>query len=563
MILERLKADIEKRLRAWAAERGIEAPPPVVLKPAPEHVRDIDIALPWPLALAKALKRNPLEIAREAGALLAGELPAIESAEAAKPGFVNLRFTREALTRNLADTVAGPGRRGEAAPEEAAKRRILLEFVSANPTGPVHVASARAATLGDVLARILRRRGHTVLSEYYFNDAGKQVELLGLSVKARYDQLHGKDAQVPEGGYQGDYIVEIAKAAPAEASGWEAADFGRLAVARMLESHRSDMDLFGVRFDRWFRESELHERQALEAVLDKLKKLGRVHEKEGAVWLGAVKEGGDEEKERVLVRSDGRPTYFLADIAYHQDKLERGSTELIDIFGADHHGYVPRMKAAIEALGYPRGTFHAIVHQLVHLMRGKEVVKMSKRAGEFITLRELVEEAGLDACRFFFALRTPNSHMSFDLELAKKQSNENPVFYVQYVHARICSIFREAVQRGLLPGDSPLVTGGAAAETPWSEDLALLEHPIERTILLKLAWFPDALEACERELSPNALPTYLLELAGLYHKFYELCHVLDPEAPALSKARLTLCAGVRALIAEGLDLLGVSKPEKM
>ena len=554
MILPRLKDAARDGLLAWSREEGLESPPPVSFAPAPAHVAESDIAVAWPMAAAKALRRRPLDIAaavsgRFAGFQAAAGLPETDSAaHASPPGFLNLRLGPRTLAWNLLSLLRAPEDYGRFAPAEP--RDILLEFVSANPTGPVHLASSRAATLGDSLARILRRLGHRVRTEYYVNDAGRQVKLLGLSVQARWDQAHGKDTPLPEDGYRGDYIADIAKSAPPEAAGWTSGDFQRFAVEAMLAQHKTDMERFGVRFDRWFRESELHDRRALDKTLARLRELGRVYDKDDAVWLGSSGEGSEDDKDRVLVRRDGLPTYFLADIAYHQDKLERGARELIDIWGADHHGYVPRMKEAIAALGCPKGTFHAIIHQLVHLFRGTEAVRMSKRAGEFITLRDLVDEVGVDACRFFFAMRTPNAHMNFDLELAKKQSNENPVFYAQYVHARIASIFREAAAQGL--------SGNAS-----SEELAALQEPAERGLLVKLVWFPEVLLLCERDLSPGALPTYLLELGALYHKFYELCRVLDPGDPARTRARLTLCAGVQAVIRSGLDLLGVSSPEQM
>jgi len=497
---------------------------------------------------AKALKRKPLDVAAEIALKLKAiqlrdpKIALLESAEAAAPGFVNLKLSQEALAWNLSAVAAQAPYGSEPGP----KRSILLEFVSANPTGPVHVASARAATLGDSLSRILSRRGHRVRTEYYVNDVGRQVELLGLSVKARYEEARGRPGAFPEQGYHGEYIKELAAQAPPEAERWTAQEFSNFSVERMLAAHKRDMEeVFHVRFDRWFRESELHAADALGKTLEKLRGLKHVYEKDGATWLGSSETESGDDKDRVLVRADGRPTYFLADIAYHEDKLARGFSELIDIWGADHHGYVPRMKAAIEALGHPPGAFHAIIHQLVHLCRGKEAVKMSKRSGEFVTLRDLVEEAGLDATRFFFALRSPNAHMNFDIELAKKQSQENPVYYAQYVHARIRSIFREAEKSSLKPRPGP---------TP---------EPTARALLVKLAWFPEALAACERELSPHPLAGYLMELSGLFHPFYEQCRVADPAAPEISAARLALCEGVARVIGDGLGLLGVSAPEKM
>ncbi|HAH07471.1 MAG TPA: arginine--tRNA ligase [Elusimicrobia bacterium] len=553
MILAHLRKALLRELAAWAAEQGLSAPEEALINPVPPHV-PADLSLPYPMQAAKALKRKPLEVATELAARLKDlrspevDFPLLESAEPAPPGFINLRLSEQALVWNLAMALGRPadGDSPYGFDPDAPKRAINLEFVSANPTGPVHVASARAATLGDSLSRILRRRGHGVRTEYYVNDVGRQVELLGRSLHARFAELKGKPSEFPEDGYHGEYIKALAAEAPPEAEGWGPPEFSRFGVERMLTAHRRDLEeLFLVRFDRWFRESELHDAKALDRTLEKLRKLGRVYEKEGAVWLGSSDTEAGDDKDRVLVRADGRPTYFLSDIAYHEDKLARGFKELIDIWGADHHGYVPRMRAAIEALGHPPGTFHAIIHQLVHLFRGKEAVKMSKRAGEFVTLRELVEEAGLDACRFFFALRSPNAHMNFDIELAKKQSQENPVYYVQYVHARIHSIFREAEKHSL-------------RTSPGSH-----KEPTARALLVKLAWFPEALRNCERELSPHPLASYLMELSGLFHPFYEQCRVVDTHAIETSGSRLNLCAGVARIIADGLSLLGVSAPEKM
>jgi arginyl-tRNA synthetase len=541
-LLDELRGACLRAVADYARSRGIPAPEDILLAPAPAHA-GADASLSWPMQAAKALGRKPTETAAELAASLQA-LPMVEKASAAPPGFVNLRWTSGALSDGLARLLS-PGERAFGFDPSLEKHNYLLEFVSANPTGPVHVASARAATLGDSLARILRRRGHEVKTEYYVNDAGRQVDLLGESVKARYDEINGRAGGFPEDGYRGEYIRDLAASAPAEAGAWDAADFSRFAIERMLSAHRADMDLFGVRFDRWFPESSLHASGAPGKTLAKLRALGRVYEKDGAVWLGSSETEAGDDKDRVLIRKDGRPTYFLADIAYHEDKLSRGFDRLVNILGADHHGYVPRMKAALLALGEPPERFLVVVHQLVHLFRGKESVKMSKRAGEFVTLRDLMSEAGVDACRFFFALRGPNAHMNFDIELAKKQSQENPVFYVQYVHARIRSIFREAAKHGLEAVPGPC------------------EEPAARALLAKLAWFPEALRTCERELSPHPLAVYLMELSGLFHPFYEQCRVVDSAEPALSRARLALCGGAAAVIRDGLDLLGVSAPEAM
>jgi arginyl-tRNA synthetase len=550
MIIARLRRDLIRKADAWAKTQGLTLPDALPLAPAPPHVK-ADISLPWPLALAKTAKKNPLELAKSL-ALALSEIPEVESAMPSPPGFVNLVLRNTALVANLKAITLSPQAYGRE--DEGTKAKTLIEFVSANPTGPLHMASGRGATLGDSLVRILRRLGRTVAAEYYVNDGGDRVILLGESILARYKQSLGEDAKVPEKGYQGEYLADLAAIAPAEKSSWDAAKWGRYAMDALLASHKDDMKVFDVAFDRWYLESELFSSGKVPATLEYLKSRGMVFEKDNAVWLGTLNaEGSTDDKDRVLVKSTGKPTYFLPDIAYHKDKYDRGWDRLIDIFGADHHGYVPRMKAAIAALGKDSESYHAIVHQLIHLFRGTESVKMSKRAGTFISLREIIDEVGKDACRFFFALRTPDSHLNFDLELAKKQSSENPVFYVQYVHARICSIFRKAEETGLHK------TG---ADLPMT-NARYLTSPQERILLLKLAWFPDVLLDAEKLRSPHPLANYLMELAGLFHPFYEHCPVVNAEDAEVAKARLLLIAGVRDAIREGLGLLGVSAPDSM
>ena len=337
MILERVKQEASALIGAWAAGRGMKDPPAASFAPAPAHVA-ADVSVPWPLPAAKVLRRKPLEIAAELAADLA-RVPGVERAEPAPPGFVNLRLSMAALAENLACVLKDPGRYGAGLAEKP--RSINLEYVSANPTGPLHVASGRAATLGDSLVRILRRLGHKAWAEYYVNDAGGRTEKLGLSLKARYEQAKGKDAPVPEDGYHGEYLNDIAAKLPEEAARWTPEQFGRCAMSVLLESQQLDMELFGVRFDRWFLESELYASGAVQKTLEFLRGRGMAYDKDGAVWLGThAVEGSEDDKDRVLVKSTGQPTYFLPDIAYHKDKFDRGFTELIDIWGADHHGYV-------------------------------------------------------------------------------------------------------------------------------------------------------------------------------------------------------------------------------
>lgn len=549
MILATLRRKLAAAAKDWASAQGLTLPDTLAMAAPPPHVK-ADLSLPWPLAAAKMAKKNPLELAKSLAEALA-KVPEVESALPSPPGFVNIVIRQSAMVGNLKAITLSPGAYGKE--EGGAATKVLIEFVSANPTGPLHMASGRGATLGDSLIRIMKRLGRQAKAEYYVNDGGDRVVLLGQSIMARYKQSLGQDAQVPEKGYQGEYLVDLAAAAPAAKEMWTDEQWGRYAMDTLLASHKDDMKVFDVHFDRWYLESELFASGAVPKTLEFLKGRGMVFEKDGATWLGTANaEGSTDDKDRVLVKSTGKPTYFLPDIAYHKDKYDRGFERVIDIFGADHHGYVPRMKAAIAALGRPVESYHAIVHQLIHLFRGQEAVKMSKRAGTFISLREIIDEVGKDACRFFFALRTPDSHLNFDLELAKKQSSENPVFYVQYVHARINSIFKKAAETGLwTTGDLPM------------PNARFLTAPEEKALLLKLAWFPEALLDAERLLSPHPLANYLMELAGLFHPFYEKCPVVAAEDPEVGKARLLLIAGVRDVIREGLSLLGVSAPDSM
>jgi arginyl-tRNA synthetase len=533
--LSELEADLKSRAKAAfslddaaLSSFAFSAPPP--------HIKS-DLSIAWPIAGAKLLRKAPLKIAEEMAAVYG----AAYGAGVAAPGFVNLRLP-DAFLLSAAAALGEPGyyRRGEYAGE-----KINLEFVSANPTGPMHLASGRGATLGDSLARIFRELGAEVATEFYVNNVGRQVELLGRSLKAR---LEGKEP--PEGGYQGEYLKALAAALPKEAAGWTDGQFSEHAVAEMLNLHKADMEAFGVKFDRWFRESELHAKGAPAAALAELRRRGMAYDKEGAVWFGAATELESDDKDRVLVKSDGRNTYFLNDIAYHLDKFSRGFNKLIDIWGADHHGYVPRLEAAVGALGSGQGAFKVIIHQQVALKRGEELVKMSKRAGDFISLKELVDDVGTDACRFFFASRGPNTHLNFDVELAKTRSNENPVFYVQYVHARICSIFSNAPEKGVDP------------EAAYDAAKIVLNEE-ERALLLKLLWLEKTLGDCARDRSPHQLTTYLTELAAAFHSFYVKHKVLDPEQKEATAFRLFLLRAVKGVIARGLGLIGVSAPERM
>ena len=530
-MLRKLKSKIEDKISKAQYFAEFEALPPVNFDAAPAHI-DADISLTWALAAAKVIKNKPTVIAEKAVEII-GQMDEVSACSFIEPGFINIKLKDEFLVESARDR-----RLKNRSSAASAAEKVLIEFVSANPTGPLHVASGRGASLGDSLVRMHRALGITCDSEYYINDAGNQAELLGESLKAR---AQGKEP--PENGYHGEYLIDLAKKIP---SGLQEADYGRFAMEELIKSQQADMDAFDVEFTKWFRESELHKSGGVAAALKTLKETNNVYEKEGAIWFG-TSSGGDD-KDRVLIRKDGRPTYYLADIAYHKNKFDRGYTNLIDIWGADHHGYVPRMKEGIKALGKPDNSFTVIIHQLVHLIDNGEKVKMSKRAGTFITLRELVDDVGRDACRFFFASRTPNAHLNFDIGLAKKQTNENPVFYVQYVHARICSIFRMAAEKNIKPLN---ITS--------HENLA----PQERLLLSKMLWFKGTIETCVNDLSPHHMTTYLKELSSLFHSFYDSCRVIDDADPELTKSRLFTCRLVKERIAKGLELIGVSAPEQM
>ncbi|MDR0645734.1 MAG: arginine--tRNA ligase [Elusimicrobiota bacterium] len=532
-MLTKLKSKIEDRLSKDKYFAAFETLPQMNFDAAPSHI-DADISTVWAMAAAKIIKKKPVDIAKKASKVIE-QLEEISACAFIEPGFINIKLSDEFLVEVARDRRI---KNRDGAPNNIPADKILIEFVSANPTGPLHVASGRGASLGDSLVRMHRALGITCDSEYYINDAGNQAELLGESLKAR---AAGKEP--PENGYHGQYLIDMAAKIPSDLPQEK---YGQFAMEELIKSQQADMEAFGVEFAKWFRESELHKNGAVENAIQNLKDEKNVYEKDGALWLGTSSDSDD--KDRVLVRQDGRPTYFLADIAYHKNKFERGYTNLIDIWGADHHGYVARMKAAVKALGKPDNSFKVIIHQLVHLIENGEKVKMSKRAGSFITLKELTDEVGRDACRFFFASRTPNAHLNFDIGLAKKQNNENPVFYVQYVHARICSIFRSAAEKDIEP---------FSMTSP--QNLA----PQERLLLSKMLWFKKTIETCVNDLSPHHITTYLKELASLFHSFYDSCRVLDENNLEMTKSRLFTCRLVKERIAKGLELIGVSAPEQM
>ncbi len=488
---------------------------------------------------APLLRRSPRDLAGD----LAGDIKArlgagAERVEVAGPGFLNLHMSERWMREAAAAIAAAAGCFGSGVVAEP--RTILVEFVSANPTGPLTVASGRHAAYGDALVRLLRFAGHRVDSEYYVNDAGGQVRLFGESIAAR---IEGRE--VPEGGYEGDYVAELGARIAAEDGAEGAAALARRGVELMVESIAATLARARVGFDRWSSERDLHESGAIAATIADLRERGLVYESEGAVWLRTTDLGDD--KDRVLIKADGEPTYFAPDIAYHRDKLARGFDLLIDVWGADHHGYVPRMKAAIAAIGEPEDAFEVEIMQLVNLIEGGERARMSKRRGDFATLDELLDDIGVDAARFFLVQRSHETPLDIDLELARKRSADNPVYYVQYAHARICSLFRAAEDEPDRSGD-PAPAGTL--------------EPAERSLIARLLEFPGAVAHGARLREPHSIGVYLREVAADFHAFYRDCRVVGA-GPGLQAARLDVCAATRAVLATGLDLLGIEAPEAM
>jgi len=541
-----------------AVRSGLAASEPAVEITVPRQAGHGDYSSNLALALARDARHAPRAIAETLVASL--DLPAglLEKVEVAGAGFINFALSREALW-GFVSAALSEGRSYGSVPIEPGLP-VQIEFVSANPTGPLNVVNARAAAVGDALVRCLRARGRDARSEFYVNDVGTQIELLGASLRARIEQRLGVGPGViPEGGYPAEYLAEAAAALPeAEARALAETEdvriLARRAVEEMLERQRADLESYGVRFDAWVRQSSLYERESLDRAapvwraLERLEAGGHVAEKDGARWFLSTKFGDDED--RVLVRSTGEPTYFLADIAYHIGKRERGFAQVTDIWGPDHHGHIARMQAAMRALDYAPEWLEILIVQQVNLLRDGVVVKMSKRAGEFVTLSDLVEEVGVDAARFFFLMRRTDSHLDFDLSLAKMRTMANPVYYVQYGHARISSLLRHAG------------AGGRGPELLEGADPSLLDSDAERGVMKRIADFPELVAGAASAREPHRISGYLRELAADFHVFYERCRVVG-EAPPLMHARLALSAAAGATLEAGLALLGVSAPESM
>ena len=514
-----------------------------------------DLAVNAALVSAKAFHCAPRQIAETLLRHLDLTGTYLEKAEVAGPGFLNFFLSASYYAAAVKAVCEGGNAYGRSDYGEG--KKVLVEFVSANPTGPMHIGNARGGALGDGLAAVLDWAGFSVSREFYINDAGNQIEKFARSLEARYLQLYRDDIKMPEEAYLGQDIVDHAKAFAAKAGDRyvnASSDERRKALVDYalplnVEGLERDLGTYRIRYDRWFRESTLHENGEARNVVRLLTERGFTYEQDGAVWFKATEFGAD--KDFVLVRSNGLLTYVVPDIAYHYNKLvTRGFDRAIDVLGADHHGYVPRLKAALQALGVDPTRLQVVLMQMVRLIRDGEVVKASKRSGKAITLVTLLEEIPIDAARFYFNLREANSQLDFDLDLAVEQSSSNPVYYVQYAHARICSIFRNLEAEGVSPRDC----------TP--NELERLSTPEERELIRFLAAYPDEIVTAARELDPSRITRYALDLAGLFHKFYNACRVKG-EAEPLMQARLSLCAAARTVLKNALSLLKIDAPESM
>ena len=541
-----------------AARAAGEAPAVECALPGLERPRQAehgDLASNLALVLAKPCRMNPRALAEVILRHLGDAGGILEKAELAGPGFINFFLKPTAWLAVLPQVLAqgadfGRGSWGQG-------QKVMVEFVSANPTGPLHVGHGRGAALGDVLGRLLRFGGHEVTTEYYLNDAGNQMATLGRSLLHRARELKGSTEPFPDNHYRGEYMKDLAAEFLALPQGAEVMDLpwdeavaraSAWAGAKILQGIKDDLAAFGVFIDSYYSERSLLERGAVEAAFAQLRQRGLLYESEGALWFNATAFG--DEKDRVVRRSNGELTYFASDIAYHLDKFQRGCDRLIDIWGADHHGYVPRLKAAVAGLERPAEALTVVLVQMVNLLRGGEPVAMSTRAGEFVTLAEVVEEVGADSARFLFLTRRCEAQLDFDLEVAKAKSMDNPVYYVQYAHARVRSVLRKAE------------TDGVALPDPAAVDLARLALEEEVDLARRLAEFPAVAEAAARNLEPHRITYFLHELAGAFHSYYNAHRVLVDD-PALAAARLVLIQAVGQVLAGGLGLLGVSAPEAM
>ncbi|MFS0644746.1 arginine--tRNA ligase [Siminovitchia sp. 179-K 8D1 HS] len=554
-VVEQIQGKLKQEIRSAVLKAGLAAEeqiPEVVLE-KPKDKSHGDYSTNMAMQLARIAKKAPRQVAEEIRDHLDGSKASIEKIDIAGPGFINFYMDNSYLTDLVPAILEQDHQYGRS--NSGKGEKIQVEFVSANPTGDLHLGHARGAAVGDSLCNILDMAGYDVSREYYINDAGNQIHNLALSVEARYFQALGIDKKMPEDGYHGQDIIAIGKEL-AEKYGDEfvhkseeerIAFFRRYGLDFELAKLKDVLEQFRVSFDVWFSETSLYESGKVAETLELLRKKGHLYEKEGATWFRSTDFGDD--KDRVLIKNDGTYTYITPDIAYHLDKLNRGFDKLINIWGADHHGYIPRMKAAIEALGFDRDRLEVEIIQLVHLYRNGERVKMSKRSGKAVTMNDLIEEVGLDAVRYFFAMRSADTHMDFDLDLAVAESNDNPVYYAQYAHARICSILRSAEEKGF--------------SVEKDIDFSSLTSEKAMELLKKLGEFPQEVAEAAAKRIPHRITNYIFDLASAFHSYYNAEKVLNEDRPKETRARLALIKAVQITLKNALTLVGVSTPEKM
>jgi arginyl-tRNA synthetase len=554
-IVEQVQSKLKQEIKAAVIKANLateEQIPDVILE-IPKEKAHGDYSTNMAMQLARVAKKAPRMIAEELIAHFDRSKASIDKMELAGPGFINFYMNNSYLTDLIPTILTAGDKYGEST--VGGNQKIQVEFVSANPTGDLHLGHARGAAVGDSLCNVLAKAGFDVSREYYINDAGNQINNLAWSVEARYFQALGFEKEMPEDGYHGADIIGIGKSLAEEfgdkyvnVDEKERFDFFREYSLKVeMAKLKKDLEDFRVGFDVWFSETSLYQNGKIDVALEALRKTGYIFEEEGATWLRSTDFGDD--KDRVLIKNDGSYTYLTPDIAYHKDKLDRGFEKLINIWGADHHGYIPRMKAAIQALGYDREALEVEIIQLVHLYKNGEKMKMSKRTGKAVTMRDLVDEVGLDAVRYFFAMRSSDTHMDFDLDLAVSESNENPVFYAQYAHARISSILRQGEEQGMNASNQA--------------DFSLIEAEKEMDLLKKLGEFPGAVGEAALKRVPHRITNYIFDLASTFHSFYNAEKVLDSDNLERTKARIALIKAVQITLKNALALIGVSAPEKM
>ena len=550
-IINQVKETLIEEIKASIIKSELVETVPEIKIETPKDPANGDYSSNIAMVLTKLARKNPREIANQIVENLDTNKANVKKVDIAGPGFINFYLDKQYLTEIIKTALTKGETFGQT--EERKNESIIVEYVSANPTGDLHIGHARNAAVGDTLSNVLSAAGYDVTREYYINDAGKQIENLAHSIEARYNQALGLDAELPEDGYYGKDIIAIGKDLAEkhpeikdQAEEERIKTFRKLGLDYEMKKLKQDLTDFNIHFDNWFSETSLYETNKISAVLDKMTELGYTYEQDGATWLKTTEFGDD--KDRVLIKQDGTYTYFLPDIAYHYDKVERGFDKLINLFGADHHGYINRLKASLETFGVDSKRLEIQIMQMVRLLQDGVEVKMSKRTGNAITLRDIMDEVGIDAARYFLTMRSPDTHFDFDMELAKKESQDNPVYYAQYAHARISSIIRQAEEKGITIDQNV--------------DLSLITHEKAFDLLKKIAEFEPTIVSAAESRSPHRITNYIQDLAAQFHKFYNAEKVLTDDAEK-TKAHLALIEAARITLRNALALVGVSAPESM